>query len=482
MAEEVKIPPFGESITTANVSRWHKSDGDAVKKGDVLVTLETDKVSQELEADYNGILKILVAEDQEVEVGALIAEIDTTAGGAAGEAPAQPSASETDDAKSSPTVGEVHEIKIPSFGDSINTASLAAWEVQSGSTVTKGQTLITLESDKVSQELTADYSGTIEILVEEGEEVEIGTTIARLTEGESSAAPTPPTPPQKSTPAPASSTPVPAKAQTALATAAAEASRLKPNLTTATSTPAPADSSSVAPVSDGRSTRKKMSMLRRKIAQHLVNAQQTAAILSTFNEVDMTAIMKLRKEVQEEFVAKHGVKLGFMSLFTKAVVSALKENPGIRSFIEGNEIVENDFYDIGVAVGTEKGLVVPVIRDCDEKSFAEIEQAIGQAAAKAKDGTMQIEDLQGGVFTISNGGVYGSLLSTPILNPPQSGILGMHTIQQRPVAVNGQVEIRPMMYLALSYDHRIVDGKEAVTFLIHIKESLENPARLLLEC
>ena len=223
-------------------------------------------------------------------------------------------------------------------------------------------------------------------------------------------------------------------------------------------------------------------MLRRKIAQHLVNAQQTAAILSTFNEVDMTNIMKMRKEVQEEFVAKHGVKLGFMSLFTKAVVNALKETPGIRSFIDGNEVIENNFYDIGIAVGTEKGLVVPVIRDCDQKNFAEIEQAIAEAAGKAKDGTMQIEDLQGGIFTISNGGVYGSLLSTPILNPPQSGILGMHTIQQRPVAVDGKVEIRPMMYLALSYDHRIVDGKEGVTFLIKIKESLENPARLFLEC
>lgn len=225
-----------------------------------------------------------------------------------------------------------------------------------------------------------------------------------------------------------------------------------------------------------------MSMLRRKIAEHLVNAQQTAAILTTFNEVDMSAVMKLRKGVQEEFVAKHGVKLGFMSLFTKAVVLALKENPGIRSFIEGNEVVENNFYDIGIAVGTEKGLVVPVIRDCDEKSFADIEKAIGDAAGKAKDGTLQIDDLQGGIFTISNGGVYGSLLSTPILNPPQSGILGMHTIQQRPIAVDGKVEIRPMMYLALSYDHRIVDGKEGVTFLIKVKELLENPSRLLLEC
>lgn len=222
-------------------------------------------------------------------------------------------------------------------------------------------------------------------------------------------------------------------------------------------------------------------MLRRKIASHLVNAQQTAAILTTFNEVDMTAIMQLRKEVQEDFVAKHGCKLGFMSFFVKATVQALKDVPSINGRIDGNDIIENHFYDIGVAIGTEKGLVVPVLRDCDSQGFADIERGILDYAAKANDGTMDLADLQGGVFTISNGGVYGSLLSTPILNPPQSGILGMHTIQQRPVAVNGEVVIRPMMYLALSYDHRLVDGKEAVTFLIRIKDCLENPSRLMLE-
>ena len=477
MAEEVKIPPFGESITTANVSRWQKADGDFVKKGETLVSLETDKVSQDLEAEFEGVLKIIVGEDEEVEVGTVIAEIDTSATGASDTEESAPSddAAASETSGSSSSSGEVHEIKIPSFGDSINTASLAEWKVKSGDSVEKGQTLITLESDKVSQELDADYSGTIEILVEEGDEVGIGTVIARLTEGSGS----PAAAPAKSAPAQKAEA-APEKAKSALAAAAAETARIKPNLG-ATAPPSSSTPASDSPA-DGRSTRKKMSMLRRKIAQHLVNAQQTAAILSTFNEVDMSAIMKLRKEVQEEFVAKHGVKLGFMSLFTKAVVHALQETPGIRSFIDGNEVIENDFYDIGVAVGTEKGLVVPVIRDCDQKNFAEIEKAIGEAAGKAKDGTMQIEDLQGGVFTISNGGVYGSLLSTPILNPPQSGILGMHTIQQRPIAVDGKVEIRPMMYLALSYDHRIVDGKEAVTFLISIKESLENPARLLLEC
>ena len=235
-----------------------------------------------------------------------------------------------------------------------------------------------------------------------------------------------------------------------------------------------------APMLEGRTSRKKMSPLRRRIAEQLVNAQRTAAILTTFNECDMSEIMAMRKVMQDEFTKKHGVKLGFMSFFVKAVVDALKAVPQINSRVDGDEVITNHFYDIGVAVGTERGLIVPVIRDCDQKSFADIERDILGYAAKAKDGKIGIEDLTGGVFTISNGGVYGSLLSTPILNPPQSGILGMHTIQQRPVAVDGQVVIRPMMYLALSYDHRVVDGKEAVTFLVRVKDCLERPARLLI--
>jgi 2-oxoglutarate dehydrogenase E2 component (dihydrolipoamide succinyltransferase) len=264
-----------------------------------------------------------------------------------------------------------------------------------------------------------------------------------------------------------------------VAAPAAPAARPKPDLSVVT---APVEKPAAPAVAeDGRTTRKKMSMLRRKIATHLVNAQQTAAILTTFNEVDMSAIMDLRKQVQDDFMKKHGVKLGFMSFFVKAVAQALKDVPQINARIEGTDIIENHFYDIGVAIGTEKGLVVPVLRDVDTKSFAQIEKDILDYAAKAREGKITIEDLSGGVFTISNGGTYGSLLSTPILNPPQSGILGMHTIQQRPVALNGQVVIRPMMYLAMSYDHRLVDGKEAVTFLIRIKESLEQPTRLLLE-
>ena len=242
-----------------------------------------------------------------------------------------------------------------------------------------------------------------------------------------------------------------------------------------------APATTAAATDESRFTRTKMSPLRRKIATHLVNAQQTAAILTTFNECDMSAVMSMRKNLQESFVAKHGIKLGFMSFFIKAVVEALKTVPSVNGRIEDDHMILNKFYDIGVADGTERGLIVPVIRDCDQKSFSEIEQAIVDYATRAREGKIQFEDLQGGCFTISNGGIYGSLLSTPILNPPQSGILGMHTIQQRPIALNGEVVIRPMMYLALSYDHRLVDGKEAVTFLIRIKECIEDPTRLLVE-
>ena len=249
---------------------------------------------------------------------------------------------------------------------------------------------------------------------------------------------------------------------------------------TPAATPAPAKAETTSPKPEGRTSRKRMSPLRRKIAESLVNAQHTAAILTTFNECDMGAVMAMRSKLQDAFVAKHGVKLGFMSFFVKAVVDALKAVPQINVRVEGDEIISNHFYDVGVAIGTERGLIVPVIRDAESKSFAQIEKDIIDYANKGKAGQIQLSDLTGGVFTISNGGVYGSMLSTPILNSPQSAILGMHTIQQRPMAVDGQVVIRPMMYLALSYDHRVVDGKEAVTFLVRVKDCIENPARLLI--
>jgi 2-oxoglutarate dehydrogenase E2 component (dihydrolipoamide succinyltransferase) len=373
------------------------------------------------------------------------------------------------------------EVKIPALGESIAGGQIAKWHFKTGDTVNIGDVLLTLETDKVAAEVTAETSGIITLSKNEGDDVEIGTVVAQIAQANNTpAAPAPtPAPPPSSTPTPApAATPAPAKAPEKPAP-----SNITEFKAPESPNPAPAPAPPIAklppPDPEGRVTRKKMSPLRRKIADQLVSAQQTAAILTTFNECDMSAVMDLRKKLQDGFVAKHGVKLGFMSFFIKAVVEALKAVPAINVRVEGDEIVHQHYYDIGVAVGTERGLVVPVLKDCDQKSFSDLEQDILAFAKKAKDGKLQISDLSGGVFTISNGGVYGSLLSTPILNPPQSAILGMHSIQQRPMAVDGQVVVRPMMYLALSYDHRVVDGKEAVTFLLRVKDCIENPARML---
>ncbi len=351
------------------------------------------------------------------------------------------------------------EVKIPPVGESITSGLLSIWHKNDGENVAVGDVLFTLETDKVSTEIQADKAGTLKIRVAAGAEVKIGEIVGTIEEGAGSPSPKKEEAPAKKEKA----APVPVTP--------AKAPEPTPEIVP-TASPAPAE---------GRSTRKKLSPLRRKIAAQLVMAQQTAAILTTFNEVDMTAVMRLRADSQEAFTKEHGVKLGFMSFFIKAVVSALKAVPAVNGRMDGDDFVQNHFYDVGVAVGTERGLIVPVVRDAEKKGFAEIERELAAYAGKAREGKIKVEDLSGGVFTISNGGIYGSLLSTPILNPPQSGILGMHKIQERPVAEKGQVVIRPMMYLALSYDHRVVDGKEAVTFLVRVKECIEHPERLLLD-
>ncbi len=399
-----------------------------------------------------------------------------------------------------------HEIKIPSVGESIASATLGTWHKNDGEYVNAGEVILTIETDKISTELESDRSGLLHHLAAAGDELAIGAPVASI--DESAAPPAGAEAPKAAAAASAEAAP-PAKSEESAEVKATPVARkiaegegidlskvsgtgaggkiTKADVLDAASgsaaqaTAAPAPAAAPAASDDKRTTRRKMSPLRKKIATHLVNAQHEAAILTTFNECDMSAVMDLRKRLQDGFVARHGVKLGFMSFFIKAVVEGLKSVPAVNARIEGDEIVENHFYDIGVAVGTEKGLVVPVVRDCDQKGFARIEKDIADYAVKARDGKLGLPDLQGGVFTITNGGIYGSLLSTPILNPPQSGILGMHSIQQRPVAVNGQVVIRPMMYLALSYDHRLVDGKEAVTFLVRVKECIESPERILLE-
>lgn len=400
------------------------------------------------------------------------------------------------------------DVIIPTVGESITSGLISTWHKKDGEAVQQGDLLLTLETDKVASEITAEAAGTLRIKAAEGQEVKIGEVVAIIEEagaGSSAASA-----PASSAPAPAAepaSAPAPAakkksaKQQDAVipppsdsptsgpVAAPAEPPPARQVEPPAESTPLEAESVLREPVAqapaagsaESRVSRKRLSPLRRKIATQLVNAQHTAAILTTFNECDMSAVMKLRKQMQEPFQKQYGVKLGFMSFFVKATVAALKSVPQVNSRLEGEELITNHFYDIGVAVGTEKGLVVPVVRDAEKKSFAQIEQSILDYAGKAREGKIKIDDLTGGVFTISNGGVYGSLLSTPILNPPQSGILGLHKIQERPMAIDGQVVIRPMMYLALSYDHRVVDGKEAVTFLIHVKDAIENPVRLLLE-
>jgi 2-oxoglutarate dehydrogenase E2 component (dihydrolipoamide succinyltransferase) len=365
-------------------------------------------------------------------------------------------------------------VTVPAVGESITSGVISAWHKKDGDHVAVGDLLFTLDTDKVSSEVTALDSGVLKIKVAEGAEVTIGSTVAEI----DTAAATAPAAHGK---AEVAETKKPeAKVETPAPKAPIQATTPSPQQSNSPTVQQPAVPAPCV-VPEGRVTRRKLSPLRRKIALQLVSAQQNAAILTTFNEVDMSAVMGLRKEVQESFQAKYGVKLGFMSFFIKAVVEALQTVPQINAQLEGDELIENHFYDIGVAVGTEKGLMVPVLRDCEKLTLAGIEKELLGFAVKAREGKIGLSDLQGGCFTISNGGVYGSLLSTPILNPPQSGILGMHKIQERPVAIDGKVVIRPMMYLALSYDHRVVDGKEAVTFLIKIKEALENPVRLFLD-
>jgi 2-oxoglutarate dehydrogenase E2 component (dihydrolipoamide succinyltransferase) len=393
------------------------------------------------------------------------------------------------------------EVKIPPMGESISTGVLAKWHVNDGDVVRKDQPLFELETDKITSEAVAEAGGKIALKVAAGTEVKIGQVVATLDSAATAGAAAPKADaPQAADAAAKDNGPAVRRlaADTGIDPATVKGSGkagrvTKGDMLEAAATPAaapvPAPAKATAPevkaapatVAAGtRQTRRKMTPLRQKIAQRLVQAQHEAAMLTTFNEVDMSAVMALRAKYQDDFVKKHGLKLGFMSFFTKAVCYALKEVPAINAQIDGDHIVENHYYDVGVAVSTEKGLMVPVIRNADTLGMAEIEKAIGDAAKKAREGKITLADLDGGVFTITNGGIFGSMLSTPIINPPQSAILGLHAINDRPMAVNGQVVIRPMMYLALSYDHRLVDGKEAVTFLVKVKQAIEDPTRLLL--
>ncbi len=498
MATEIRVPALGESVTEATIARWMKQKGDAVSIDEPLVELETDKVSVEVPAPAAGVLaSIAVEEGDTVEVNALLGAIDANSGAKA--APADDAAPKETSAKAKAGGGEEIELRVPASGESVTEADVGEWLKQEGDAVAVDEPVVSLETDKAAMDVPAPAAGIIKkIVAKQGDTVEVGALLAVIEAGgaaaKSNGAAPAPQPAAESAPKseqPALS-PAPRRivAEKGLDPSAIEGSGKGGRITkgdalkagaqpTEARAPQPPAQTPRAP--DEREERVKMSRLRQTIARRLKEAQSTAAMLTTFNDVDMTAVIDLRKQYKDLFEKKHGIKLGFMSLFVKACVHALKEVPDVNAEIDGTDIIYKNHYDIGVAVGSDKGLVVPVVRDADMVSLAEIELAIADYGRRARAGDLKLEEMQGGTFTISNGGIYGSLLSTPILNLPQSGILGMHRIEERPVVRNGEVVVRPMMYLALSYDHRIVDGKGAVTFLVRVKENLEDPQRLLLD-
>jgi 2-oxoglutarate dehydrogenase E2 component (dihydrolipoamide succinyltransferase) len=400
------------------------------------------------------------------------------------------------------------EIRVPTLGESVSEATIGKWFKKPGDAVKADEALVELETDKVTLEVNAPSAGVLsEILAKEGESVGVGALLGHISAGGAGAAPAPaasassaaPSAPAAAAPAKAASTGMPAAPSAAklaadnnistdaIAGSGKRGQVLKGDVLAALAQPAAPAPAPVAvrvasPADDAsREERVRMTKLRQTIARRLKDAQNTAAMLTTFNEVDMSEVMALRNRYKDVFEKKHGAKLGFMSFFVKACVQALKDIPAVNAEIDGTDLIYKNYYHLGIAVGTEKGLVVPVVRDADTMGLAQIEKTIADFGRRARDGQLKIDEMQGGTFTITNGGIYGSLMSTPILNAPQSGILGMHKIQERPMVVGGKIEIRPMMYLALSYDHRIVDGKEAVTFLVRVKEALEDPARLVLD-
>ena len=490
---DVRVPTLGESVTEATVATWFKKPGDRVAVDEMLCELETDKVTVEVPAPAAGVMgEIVASEGTTVGVDALLAVINAGSGAATAAPAAAPAAAPS----------AAVDVMVPTLGESVSEATVSTWFKKVGDTVAQDEMLCELETDKVSVEVPAPAAGVLtEILAAEGATVAAGGKLAVLggASASSAAAPT-----AAAAPAPAATASKDVEDSPAAKKAMAEAGISRDAVTgtgrdgramkddvaravaaaAAAPAPAPAVAAPRAPVAAddaAREERVKMTRLRQTIAKRLKDSQNTAAMLTTYNEVDMSAVMALRNEYKDAFEKKHGARMGFMSFFTKACCHALKEVPEVNAEIDGTDIVYKNYVHMGVAAGTPTGLVVPVIRDADQMSFAEIEKAIAEKGRRARDGKLSMAEMQGGTFTISNGGVYGSLMSSPILNPPQSGILGMHKIQDRPVVVNGEIVIRPMMYLALSYDHRIVDGKGAVTFLVRVKEALEDPRRLLLD-
>ena len=523
MSLEIKVPPVGESITEVTLSRWLKKDGDAVAMDEVIAELESDKATFELTAEKAGTLTTVAKEGDTLPIGAIVASIaeGSAAAPVKEAAPAPQPVADLAPAAAPASVAEQASslaIKVPAVGESITEVTLSRWLKKDGDTVAMDEALAELESDKATFELTAEKAGVLKTIAKEGDVLPIGAVVCSI-EGAGApavsapaAAPAAPVIADK-TAGYAAGTPSPAAAKILAekgidpksvqgngvggritkgdAISAATVDMVSENpqggrskagsqpVPTVAATTKPQESSAKTQDS-GRERREKMSPLRKTVARRLVAVKNETAMLTTFNEVDMSPIMEIRAKYKDKFKEKHGVGLGFMSFFTKAVCEALKEWPAVGARIEGEEIVYSNFADISIAVSAPKGLVVPVIRNADGMSLAEIEKAVAGLAAKARDNKLTIDEMTGGTFTITNGGVFGSMLSTPIINSPQSAILGMHNIIERPVAVNGQVVIKPMMYVALSYDHRIIDGRESVSFLVRVKQLLEDPARLLL--
>lgn len=524
MSLEQRVPSVGESISEVTIATWHKESGEQVEVDDILCELESDKATFEVTAEADGILEIIAEEGETIEIGALICRIeegegsnaeDSSSDSEASSASSDSSNSNAASTNSGGKTGEVVEITVPEVGESITEVTIGSWSVEDGDKVEDGDLLCEIESDKATFELNAEHDGIISIVAQEGDVLEIGSLICKLevTEGggsdssegaSSSDTASSSEGSQQSSPqleqGYAAGHPSPA-ASKILAEKGIDASSVKgtgvggritkedaekaqkaakkPASKPAKEAAAPAADSTPA-TGNRNQTRKRMSSLRRTIAKRLVSVKNETAMLTTFNEVDMQPIKDIRAQYKDKFKEKHEVGLGFMSFFVKAVCVALKEFPAVNAFIDGDEMVYNDFADVSIAVSTPRGLVVPVIRNAEDMSFDQIEKEIIRLAVRARDGKLTIPEMTGGTFTITNGGIFGSMLSTPIINAPQSAILGMHNIVDRPMAVNGEVKIRPIMYLALSYDHRTIDGKESVSFLVRVKQLLEDPIRLMI--
>lgn len=510
MSKEMRVPTVGESISEVTVGQWFKKDGDLVQLDEILCELESDKATFEFPSESAGVLRIKAQEGDTVEIGGLICVIEesaTASAPSAAPAPA-PVAAAAPVAVAATTAASVKDMIVPTVGESITEVTLANWLKKDGDLVTLDEIIAEVDSDKATFELPAEATGILRQVAKEGDVLAIGGLICKIevAAGVSNAATaaSPAATPATAVAAPATENYATGHASPAAAKILAEkgipaatvvgtgkegrvtkedALTVSPAAPAASPTPAAApvaQAAAVAAASGPRGVRReKMSSLRKTVSRRLVAVKNETAMLTTFNEVNMKPIMDMRAKFKDQFKEKHGVGLGFMSFFTKAVCVALKEWPAVNAQIDGNELLFNDFCDISVAVSAPKGLVVPVIRNAEALSFEQIEKEIVRLAGKARDNKLSIEEMTGGTFTITNGGVFGSMMSTPIINAPQSAILGMHNIVERPIAENGQVVIRPMMYLALSYDHRIIDGRESVSFLVRVKQLLEDPTRLM---